>query len=294
MKSFQKIKATNRLDLLRGEFDENRNVYVTEKIDGSQIIISCKESIVGFSRSGKEIDESNKMFAPFFKWKEECAPTSIEIEKPWEFILFGEILSRPRHNVLSYEHTPRNGIALWAAWECFSGGAWLDYDQLCTIAYAINLDVVPLLYSGKLSGLDDSVLKRKSYLGGVEVEGVVISQINEDRKEITCRKVVNAQFKEKHLHNKADDKWTKWKKFKESLRTEARWKKAWQYLRDEQLLTGGQQDIGLMMKRVNEDILQEEKENIMEFLWKHFGKEVLRNATDGLPKWIEENKGELK
>jgi 3-oxoacyl-[acyl-carrier-protein] synthase III len=42
------------------------------------------------------------------------------------------------------------------------------------------------------------------------------------------------------------------------------------------------------MKRVNIDIEEEEKENIKDFLWKEFGREVLKHATRGLPEFYKE------
>lgn len=47
-------------------------------------------------------------------------------------------------------------------------------------------------------------------------------------------------------------------------------------------------DIGKLMKRVNIDIEEEEKENIKDFLWKEFGKELLKHATKNFPNWYKE------
>jgi hypothetical protein len=73
----------------------------------------------------------------------------------------------------------------------------------------------------------------------------------------------------------------------EAYKTEARWNKAVQHLRDEGRLLEAPQDIGELIKAVNNDVLDEEKEVIKEILFKHYWKDISRGITSGLPEWYK-------
>ena len=102
-------------------------------------------------------------------------------------------------------------------------------------------------------------------------------------------KYVSEQFKEVHRAGWKGEHTGrgKWEIFKDGYKTEARWMKAIQFLRDSGELTESPKDIGKLIKRVMEDIEEEEKEIIKNFLWSEFGKEVLRSAVHGLPEFYK-------
>jgi hypothetical protein len=97
-------------------------------------------------------------------------------------------------------------------------------------------------------------------------------------------KYVSEKFKEKHQENpefrshknKVDD-------FLLSYRTEARWNKAIQTLRDSGQLEMQPRDIPKIMQQVKNDILEEETANIKEELFELFMKDILTVAVRGLP-----------
>jgi len=142
-----------------------------------------------------------------------------------------------------------------------------------------------------------------SYLGGPKIEGVVLKNysravdIGGHIYPIMCAKFVSEKFKE--VHGKT------WKKnhtpqgglesLKESYRTEARWRKAVERLRDKDALLGDPKDIGPLVKSIREDITEEEKEEIKEDLWKIYKDEILRNSVRGFPEWYKETlaRGEI-
>ena len=76
--------------------------------------------------------------------------------------------------------------------------------------------------------------------------------------------------------------------FMESFRTEARWEKAIQHLKEKGELENQPKDIGKLFKEVQEDIEGEERENVKEFLWQEFKGALLRKSTAGLPQWYKE------
>ena len=75
--------------------------------------------------------------------------------------------------------------------------------------------------------------------------------------------------------------------FIESFRTEARWQKAVQHLREKEELENQPRDIGKLMKEINLDIIEEESENIKEQLYKLYIKDITRKATAGFAEWYK-------
>jgi hypothetical protein len=114
--------------------------------------------------------------------------------------------------------------------------------------------------------------------------------VGEQYFPIQAGKYVSEAFKEKHdgnAYGRAKDKMT-WDKFIKSYRTEARWMKAVQHLREEGKLLGEPKDIGNLIKEVKDDIREEEYEIILEFLYKTFSPELYRSCTHGLAEWYKE------
>jgi len=173
----------------------------------------------------------------------------------------------------------------------------------------IGLEGVPLLYKGTLdmtrvdkgnggySYVGYDFLKRiletsPSILGGeFGIEGVVVKNYEQRTKfgdpTICCGKYVRETFKERHQKE--------WKtggdtirEFSESFRTEARWQKAVNHLREKGELENDPRDIGKLMKEINIDVEEEEAEEIKNFLYKHFIKQIKRKATAGAPEWYKE------
>ena len=64
--------------------------------------------------------------------------------------------------------------------------------------------------------------------------------------------------------------------------------KAFQHLRDDGLIEGEPRDIGKLIIEAQKDIVDECKEEIIDWLWKIYGKQLLRHAIKGLPEWYKE------
>jgi hypothetical protein len=52
-------------------------------------------------------------------------------------------------------------------------------------------------------------------------------------------------------------------------------------------LENSPRDIGKLLKMIQEDIVEEEKETIKDFLWKEFGQEVIRGSVVGFPEYYK-------
>jgi hypothetical protein len=158
----------------------------------------------------------------------------------------------------------------------------------------LGLESVPTFHVGKIESIADvdRFMETISFLGGQKVEGLVFK--NYRRFGIDGRvlmgKFVSERFKE--VHN-AD-----WKRrepaekdIKDLLctayRTEARWDKAVQHLRERGEYTGTPRDIGPLLREVQQDIETECADEIKEKLWLWIRKDVLRGSAHGLPEWYK-------
>lgn len=287
--AFPKIFAVGSdyiLDLFKGE------VEVTEKIDGSQFVFGKIDGQLYMRSKGKQIFPE----APEKLFKDACEYVlSIQNEIPDNTIFFCEYLRVPKHNVLNYNRIPQNHLILFGAY--YDHRYVSDYYNLVLLGKTLNIETVPLLYRGKI---DDAIqllnlLETDSILGNVQIEGVVVKNYNQpfllggQPIPIMMGKYVSEKFKEKHKSNWKGDHTDKgkWELFKESYRTEARWLKSVQHLKDNGELENTPRDIGKLLGAIKEDIREEEKETIKKFLWEHFGEELLRRSVVGFPEWYK-------
>lgn len=269
-------------------------VEITEKVDGSQFGFG-KENGRLFARSkGKEqdLDNPDMMFIKGVEYVK-----SIEDLIPDNYTFYGEYLQKPKHNTLAYDRVPKNHIALFGVYNQETR-EFLGSDSIQQWATRLGVDQIPVLHTG--SSTPEEVLKivkeRVSYLGGQNIEGVVVKAykpwlfLNQIPTSVMSGKYVTEEFKEVHNKNwKAEN--TGKGKLEVAIsqyRSEARWNKAVQHLRDDGRLTESPKDIGELIKEVRKDISQEEKENIKGQLWSIFKNDFLGYATSGLPQWYKE------
>jgi hypothetical protein len=265
-------------------------VEITEKIDGSQISWQVTDGFLQVRSKGKEMIPGyvENMFNKAVETIKEIAPL---LKNGWTYR--GEFLQKPHHNALAYNRVPKGNIILFN----IDRGEedYLDYAVMCLEARRIGLEVVPLLYRGIVNNLEmlKSFLEKESILGGQKIEGVVAKnyqRFGKDKK-ILAGKLVSEEFKE--VHSK---EWRKQNPTKGDLiqnlimtyRTEARWRKAVQRLKEDGVLTNSPQDIGGLMEEVQRDIEKECHEEIAEALYKTAIKHIKRGVTAGLPLWYKQ------
>lgn len=304
--AFPKIYALGKVeiqDIFKTE------VEVTEKIDGSQFTFGLDETgNLVFRSKGKEMffEAYEKMFNKAVEYLQEYEATLKKVLTPGMYVC-AEYLQKPKHNVVVYERVPKHSLIVFGVRE--EVNYWVDYDAISLLAEKIGLETVPILHKGTIdmtrvdkgnggySYVGYDLLKRilettPSALGGeFGIEGVVVKNYEQRTKfgdpTICCGKYVRESFKERHQKE--------WKtggdtirEFIESFRTEARWQKAVNHLREKGELEGGPRDIGKLMKEINVDIEKEEAEEIKSFLYKHFIKEIKRKAAAGAPEWYKD------
>jgi hypothetical protein len=219
---------------------------------------------------------------------------------------YGEYLQKPKHNTLHYKRVPQNHIVLFDA---VVKGKYVSRTELQLHAFNFGVDIIPELWTGNLSeyvlskpkgmSLPLDFIKRliettTSYLGEEIIEGVVIKNYSQTillggNMYPLFTKYVRESFKERHNADwkvrQPKDNLQSWF---EGFKSEARWQKSIIHAREKGLLQQAPQDIGPLMKMIQQDIQDEEEANIKNYLYKSFIQDILRKAVHGFPVWYKE------
>ena len=263
-------------------------VIVEEKIDGSQF---------SFGKIDGELQMRSKSCQVFMEMPGmfEAATETCDIigpDLPDGMIFRAEYLSKPHHNVLTYERVPAQNLIVYDI--TYTNGDYASPGDKKMLAAQWHLETVPVLFEGKIT-LDklQELLYNDSILGGTKIEGVVIKPKNYDLygtdKKVLMGKYVSEAFKEKHAAGKGSNP-TKSDVVQfliKELNTEARWQKAVQHLREAGKLEEGPKAIGALMKEVKADVLKEEREYITEKVMQNVMPQVMRAIGAGLPEWYK-------
>jgi len=261
-------------------------VLVEEKIDGSQFSMMRQAGELQ-CRSRKKALIPGAVEGLFqTAWD---VAQSLDLHDDWLYRC--EYLSKPKHNTLAYERIPEDHLIVFDI--CRGIENYLSWEEKYAEARRIGLECVPRLYEG-MATIDVllPLLELTSILGGVKVEGIVVKRYDlfTGDGKVAIGKVVREDFKETHSKE--------WKKtnpggkdvlglLTETYRSEARWEKAVQHLRDQGKLEESPRDIGALIKEVPTDILEEEEEAIKEALFKWAWPKICRGVTRGLPEWYK-------
>lgn len=273
-------------DILEGE------VSITEKVDGSQINFGVNRGIPLFASKGADIepDSAQKLFRPAIA---HILSVQGALREGWTY--HGETLAAPRHNTLAYERVPKGHIALYGVVN--DGGEYLAYDDVKAESERLQIECVPEIWRGdgsaigKFSEFADEMLKRVSFLGAELIEGIVLKNYGRAIQyhglyfPLTQAKYVSERFKERHKDNPEFS--GPMDKLGRMVRTDARWDKAVQGLRESGEFTGTVKDIGACLKRLHQDIDAEDVEFFKDELWKLFGRDIKKMACRGFPEWFK-------
>lgn len=266
-------------------------VVVEEKLDGSQLsaMVDADGELVMRSK-GADIIIDNPP-AMFKAGVDAFLELATEMVPGW--VYRGEYLQKPKHNTLAYARVPAKHVIIF---DIDRGGQdYLDPDEKRTEAGRLGLEVVPTFFEGRVESLDalKALLERESCLGGAKPEGFVLKRYDafgEDKKTLMAKYVTEA-FKEVH-----GGEWRKAnpksgdiiQSIIESFKTEARWQKAVQHLRERGVLTDSPKDIGALMREVAEDVSKEAQTDIRDTLFKYAWPHIHRGITAGVPQWYKD------
>lgn len=268
-------------------------VLIEEKVDGSFCSFMLDENDGLLMRSkGQALHEgspSSKMFNEAMASIKERADLLVP-NQVWR----AEYLRAPKHNTIKYDRVPKGHLVVFDIE--LSMGNYASSKQRQEMAEFIGLESVPILFEG-LWDKDLAALKEffelDSYLGGSKIEGVVVKnhQLFLGGYSFAAGKLVSEAFKESH-----NQEWKKSNPSKGDIvdqliknhKTEARWLKAVQHLRDAGKLTNSPVDIGPLLKEISEDVKKEEEDAIKEALFKWAYPKISRGMTAGFVDWYKE------
>lgn len=266
----------------------NEEVLVEEKLDGSQFSFMLKDGELLCRSKGRHIilDNVDKLFGMAV---ETAISLKDRLRPDWSYR--GECITKPKHNTLKYDRIPTGGIILF---DVDNNQSFLSRAEKEAEAHRLGLEIVPAFFQGKIESVDQlkSFLDRESCLGGTKIEGFVVKNYNRFtiEKKVMMGKFVSEAFKEKH-----DKSWKAANPKSGDIvlnlitmyKTEARWQKAYQHLKDDGKITDTPQDIGNLIKEVSLDVLKEESDAIKEELFKWAWPKIGRAITGGLPEWYK-------
>lgn len=263
------------------------DVVVEEKIDGSQFSFGLHDGeIVCKSKSKSQYPDTNDLFRNAV---EQVLKRKDLLHEGWTYRC--EYLQKPKHNTLAYARIPKDHLigfdVMREAKEDYLPvtGAREEFER-------IGFEFVP--YNRQLRTVKalDILLEHESILGGCKVEGLVIKNYGKfgPGGKTLMAKLVSERFKEAHK--------VEWRKVNptsrdiensiiERYRTEARWAKAVQHLREDGVLAGTVQDIGRLISEVRRDIRVECEDEIKEMLFAHAWGAVERGITAGFVEWYK-------
>jgi len=266
-------------------------VFVEEKVDGSQFSFGLKDGKLTMRSNG--CDQTGSDGDKLFNLARESV-IAVEDKLFNGFVYRGEYFSKPKHNTIAYDRIPRNHIMIFDI-DTTGQNNYMLYDAKKDEAERLGFECVPLLYRGVVENLDriKSFLDMDSVLGGSKVEGVVCKNYDRWTRDgkTMMGKFVSEAFKEKNSIDWKDrnpGRKDVIEQIIEEYKTEARWEKAIQHLRERGLVHDDPSDIGALIKEIGEDFVSECAEEIGARLFLHFEKALVVGIRRGFPEWYKE------
>ncbi len=264
-------------------------VVIEEKIDGSQFSFGVFDGVLMASSRRRTLDIDKIVYGSEVGLFFEACKTVISLKDllvdDWTYR--GEVLSKPKHNILCYDRVPRGNIILW---EISDSRGCLDHELKSIEADRLGIEVVPKLFEGHVYDIMqlDCIKETVSILGGENIEGFVVKNYNGEftKAKWVCEAMREVQGKSKEK-NRSDRK-NPIDAIAEKYTSANRWQKAVQHLRDENRLSNSYSDIGPLIGEAQKDLHSECADAIKNELFRAFWKEIAKKSTSGLADWYKD------
>ena len=270
-------------------------VVIQEKVDGSQFSFANVGGALFCRSKNNEIgndDTPGGMFSGAIATAKRLFDSGFIVEG---MVVRGEVLSKPKHNVLAYGRVPKGNVIIYDIEIPERSGNYQSSSVLSKLAEAWDLETVPTFFCEETTPeafqrMVIDWLARESVLGGTKIEGVVIKNYAQRDQDdnILMGKFVSAQFKEKMTGKPHSDKLPIVDQIISEYGKEAIWQKAVQHMRDDELLTGDMKDIGKLVAEIKEDFAKENGQDVRDRLVAEYYKEVERGILMGFPQWYKQ------
>jgi len=266
-------------------------VLVEEKVDGSQFSFGKDDQGNLFFRSkGAELFPpiTDKLFKAAVEYIE-----SVKDKVRPGYVYRGEVLRTEKHNALAYGRVPKHNVIIFDI--DIGIEKYIEYSQKKDLAEELDLEVVPALATYQtVTNVEDlkQLLNTESCLSSElvrpKIEGIVIKNYNKFGKDgkALMGKWVREEFKEmasKNWKNTNPGKQDMIETLIDVYRTETRWNKSIQHLREEGKLQNDPKDIGILLAEIQKDVHTECSEEIKEKIFKWAWKKISRGITRGFP-----------
>ena len=262
-------------------------VEVTEKIDGSQFSFGTFDGELKCRSHNEMIQfgQSPKMFQKAIETIIKLEPT---LKPNWTYRT--ELLAKPKHNTLCYDRVPKKNLIVFNIDRGMDD--YLSYEEMQKEAERLGLECVALLAYDRFNSIESFVklLDMTSCLGGSKIEGVVIKnyfRLGEKSRRTLMGKYVSEKFRERNKKKRKEKNVSQADLIGQEFKTEARWDKAIIHLEEQDKITYTLQDIPLLFKEVNRDVLEECTDEIKEKLFKWAWKNISRTITKGLAEYYK-------
>lgn len=273
---------------LEGLFDDP--VLIEEKVDGSQFSFGEFDGQLKCRSKGAQLNVDCPE-GMFLRGVDSVKSRRHLLRDGWTYR--GEYLQKPKHNSLAYDRHPEGHVIIF---DINPGEeVYLSYAEKKAEAERIGFECVPIVHHGMVQSSDEllAFMECISILGGQKIEGVVIknyAKFGPDKKAL-MGKFVSEAFKEVHKKEwKISNPTSKdvVSTLIDSLRTQARWNKAIQHLREAGQITDTLRDIGPILKEVQADTLKECEEDIKAALYQWAKPQIMRGVIAGVPEFYKE------
>ena len=268
-------------------------VVLEEKVDGSQFSFGLHDGVLRVRSKGQEFDPRDTGMHDLFR---PAAATAVDLanrgllKEGWTYR--GEALKRPRHNALTYGRVPTGHVIIFDVQPGHE--EYLTYGPKAEEAARLGLEVVPLVWAGYLKDVDlGAILDRESVLGEAKIEGVVVKPtipVYGQDKKLVLAKFVSEAFKEEHAKSWGPSKQSHGsvvERLVSRYKTDARWRKSVEHLRDDGKLEGDPRDIGQLIREIEADLLRECGDEIARALLAEFQREIVKGVLRGFPEWYK-------
>lgn len=306
MRPYQKVYGIEKIEskgVLEG------NIIVEEKLDGKQFRIEIsKNGVRCGSHKVDDINEGDKQFKlGIQKAKEVFKPLSdwlADANSDQVFNVYAEYMPCLTSNAVAYKRVPSNNLVVF---DVYTNDKYLTYDEKNDFAKSWHLECIYKMWEG--NGKDftkekaEELLKQESPLLGNNpdhhyktVEGIVIKNYGKYYDSIRfpwlsgmfmCSKWVNEPFQELNKAANPSNKNSVDNLIEMYKANEARFRKAIQHLEEEGKLANEMKDLAILIPAVKDDIVEEDKENIKDALWKIFSSKILGVSVLGFPEFYK-------
>lgn len=264
-----------------------KTVTIEEKIDGSQFSFGQIDGRLRIKSHHQDISDIVGEWGLFTQALAYVRELNEKGKLTPGFTYRGEVLQKPKHNKLEYERVPKHCIVGFDV--AVGEEQYLSYVDKVQAFAKLDLEVVPYYYYGIVNNPDTvkTFLERRPLLGGKFIEGIVIKAygvFGEDKKTLMAKYVSEAFKETKNAEPTGKDFLSE---MIDSYRSEARWDKAIQRLKEQGKLANEPKDIGPLVGSIIADLKEEEGEAIAQKFLKHYWPHVARGCTGGFAEYYK-------